>query len=138
MRTGIVTVPPTYRIIEEDSSLIAVIKAIIAPAKTPGNIKGSVILTKVLAGPDPRLAAASSIPILICFKIDTPERTEYGKRRIKITSIIIIAVPVRTTGLLLNDTIKPSPSTTPGTIYGIINMESSDPVRIDGYAQQHN
>ena len=49
---------------------------VIAPAKTPGIIKGRVTFKNVLAGLAPRLIAASSIPKLICFRIETLERTE--------------------------------------------------------------
>ena len=62
--------------IDEDSSLIAVTKAIKAPAITPGIIRGNMIFMKALLGIVPRLIAASSTPVLICFNIDELERTE--------------------------------------------------------------
>jgi hypothetical protein len=49
----------------DDSSLMAVMKLIIAPATMPGSISGTVTLAKARAGDAPRLMAASSIDGLI-------------------------------------------------------------------------
>ena len=63
--TGIVVVGAVYSSSVEDSSLIEVMKLIIAPATIPGSISGTVTDRKALRGEAPRLTAASSIEGLI-------------------------------------------------------------------------
>ena len=60
-----VVVGAVYSSKVEDSSLIAVMKLIMAPATIPGIIKGTVTCQKALAGDAPRFTAASSIEGLI-------------------------------------------------------------------------
>ena len=87
--------------IEELSSLIRVIQLIIAPAKTPGSIIGTVTFQKDLNSVAPRLIAASSILGLICVMIAVLERIVYGIRRIAREIIMISAVPLKISGCLL-------------------------------------
>jgi hypothetical protein len=79
MRTGIVIVRPTYRMSELESSLMAVMKLINAPATIPGSISGSVMRRKAEAGDAPSETAASSMLPRICFRIDALERTAIGQ-----------------------------------------------------------
>ena len=60
---------------ELESSLIAVMKLISAPATIPGTISGSVIRANAEAGEAPSETAASSMLPRICFRIDALERT---------------------------------------------------------------
>jgi hypothetical protein len=55
--------------------LIAVMKLISAPAMTPGSISGRVTFRNAREGRAPKLIAASSMPLLICFWIAALERT---------------------------------------------------------------
>ena len=114
--------------IEELSSLIRVIQLIIAPAKTPGSIIGTVTFQKDLNSVAPRLIAASSILGLICVMIAVLERIVYGIRRIAREIIMISAVPLKISGCLLKAYRNEIPKTDQGIIYGNIVTVSNTSV----------
>ena len=64
-----------------DSSPRSVEKVMLAPARTPGSMRGKVIRSEVRSQEAPQVAEASSMAGSICVRAALAERKIYGMRR---------------------------------------------------------
>ena len=102
--------------IDAESSVIMATQLKIAPATIPLAIIGVVIRKKVFIFEAPKLIAASSVVIGICWSTATLLRIVYGVRRIHMAIIIIAMEPVSTILPELKVIASAMPTTEPGII----------------------
>ena len=113
-----------YKIMELESSVTMETQLKIAPDTIPLDIIGTVIRLNVFNLDAPRLIAASSILIGICWSVAVAERIVYGISLITNEISKIQMVPVKASGFEPNAITSAIPITDPGMIYGSMDIVS--------------